>query len=481
MSDAPALGAKVRALRRREGLTQVQLAERLGISPSYLNLIEHNRRPLPAQHLIKLAQLFQVDLQAFSADDDAEVRQALMEAFGDPLFEPFELTSNEVKEFANQNANAARGVLALYRAYRQLRAAGLEGDGADDGSSPPEEVSELIQRHQNFFPDLEDAAEGLWRAARLSTGDLQVGLVEYLGSVHGYTVRFVRESALPGQVRRIDRAHHVVLLSEVLAPRSRLFQLAHVIGLLELSDVFDRVVRDQTLTSDESRRLGRVALANYFAGAVLMPYQSFLESAQRERYDIELLGHRFRASFEQVCHRLTSLRKPGAEGIPLHLIRVDVAGNLSKRFSASGFRFSSFGAGCPRWNEHAAFLTPGIIRTQVSRMPDGTAYFSVARTVRTSRGGYRGGYVLHAVGIGCELEYAGRMVYSDGIDLAGVQGVPIGVSCRVCERSDCDQRAFPAVYRPLRIDEDVRGTSFYVEAGRRPGDTGRAHATSEDD
>jgi hypothetical protein len=466
VAEAPKLGAKVRALRRREGLTQVQLAERLGISPSYLNLIEHNRRPLPAQHLIKLAQLFQIDLQAFSADDEDDLRAALMEAFGDPLFEAYELTQNEVKELAGQNPNAARAVLALYRGFRQLKQSGFEGSAVEQGASPPDEVGELLQRNQNYFPDIEDGAESLWRAARLSSGDLQARLVDYLESVHGFSVRFVRESALPGQVRRLDREHHALLLSEVLAPRSRLFQLAHVIGLLEQSDVFDRVVRDQTLTSDESRRLGRVALANYFAGAVLMPYQAMLESAQRERYDIELLGHRFRASFEQVCHRLTTLRRPGAEGIPLHLVRVDVAGNLSKKFSASGFRFSSFGAGCPRWNEHAAFLTPGIIRTQVSRMPDGTAYFSVARTVRTSRGGFREGYVLHSVGIGCELRYASRMVYSDGIDLASVEGVPIGVACRVCERSDCDQRAFPAVFRPLRIDEDVRGTSFYVEAQR---------------
>lgn len=466
MSEAPRLGAKVRALRRREGLTQVHLAERLGISPSYLNLIEHNRRPLPAQHLIKLAQLFQVDLQAFSADDEAELRASLMEAFGDPLFEAYELTSNEVKELAANSPNAGRAILALYQAYRQLQQSGREGQSLDQSASPPDEVGELIQKNQNYFPDLEDAAESLWRAARLSTGDLQGGLVDYLESVHGYSVRFVRESALPGQVRRLDRERHVLLLSEVLAPRSRLFQLAHVVALLEQNDVFDRIVRDQVLTTEESRRLGRVALANYFAGAVLMPYAALLESAQRERYDIELLGHRFRASFEQVCHRLTTLRRPGAEGIPFHLVRVDVAGNLSKRFSASGFRFSRFGAGCPRWNEHAAFLTPGIVRTQVSRMPDGTAYFNVARTVRTSRGGFKEGYVLHAVGLGCELKYASRMVYSDGIDLDAAEGVPIGVSCRVCERTDCDQRAFPAVFRPLRIDEDVRGTSFYVEGER---------------
>ncbi len=450
----------------------MQLAERLGISPSYLNLIEHNRRPLPAQHLIRLAKLFQVDLQAFSADDEAELKSALMEAFGDPLFDPYELTTGEVNELADQSPNVARAIVGLYRMFRQLRQAGLEGEAEAPGLAPPEEVSDFIQRNHNYFPDLEDAAERVWRAGRLASSDLYPRLVDYLESVHGIRVRVVQESDLTGLVRRLDRQEQTLFLSEVLAPRSRLFQLAHVIGLLEQGGLLDRVVRDQTLTSDESRRLCRVALANYFAGAVLMPYATFLESAMQERYDIELLGHRFRTSFEQVCHRLTTLRRPGAEGIPLHMIRVDVAGNVSKRFTGSGFRFARFSGGCSLWNEHAAFLTPGMIRTQLSHLPDGSRFFSVARTVRTSRGGFRGSMTLHAVGIGCPVQYADRLVYSDGIDLESESSsVPIGVACGICERTDCDQRAFPAAHRPLHVDESQRGTSFYVEAPA----SGRGH------
>lgn len=465
---AAKLGARVRGIRRREGLTQVQLAERLGISPSYLNLIEHNRRPLPAPLLIKLAQLFQLDLQAFGAEDDQELTSSLMEAFGDPVFDPYELTSGEVQELVSQNPNLARAVLALYGAYRRNQQV-EPGKAPEEDAIPPspsEEVSDLIQRHQNFFPDLEEGAEALWRAARLQTKNLQHGLVEYLRAVHGFEVHIVPDHELENRVRRLDRAEQRLYLSEVLAPRSINFQLGHVVGLLEQSDVLERICNDQVLTSDESRRLGRVALANYFAGAVLMPYDGFFEAAEALRYDIELLGHRFRSSFEQVCHRLTTLRRPRKEGVPMHLLRVDIAGNVSKRFSASGFRFARFGGSCPRWNEHAAFLTPGMIRTQISQMPDGRYFFCVARVLRTSRGGFKGSHALYAMGIGCELQFASKMVYSDGVDLDELElAVPIGTSCRSCPRHDCDQRAFPASFMPLRINEDVRGTSFYVVDG----------------
>ncbi len=468
MRENPKLGPKVRALRRRESLTQVQLADRLGISPSYLNLIEHNRRPLSAQLLIRLAQLFSLDLQAFAADDEGALISDLMEVLADPLFEPHQLTSNEVRDLCGNNPNMARSMLTLYRAYRAARdSAGSIAANLDEEAPvgrvnlPSEEVSDLIQRHQNYFPELEDAAQSLWRAARLESRDIARGLVDYVESVHGIQVKVEQEAMMGGAVRRYDPQHHVLKLSEVLAPRSRNFQLAHQIALLDHSDALDRFSREQELTSDVSRALCRVALANYFAGAVLMPYSSFRSAAQALRYDIELLGHRYRASFEQVCHRLTTLKRPGAEGIPFHMLRIDVAGNISKRFSSSGFRFARFSGACARWNEHASFLTPGLIRVQISEMPDGQSFFSVARTLRDKMGGFHAPHALHAVGIGCELRYAKELVYADGIDLSQ-NAVEIGVACRVCERMNCPQRAFPSMTEPLRIDETVRGRAFYV-------------------
>lgn len=480
MADAPLLGAKVRALRRREQMTQVDLAERLGISASYLNLIENNRRPLTAPLLLRLAQIFQLDLQTFGAsEEDARLSADLLEAFGDPMFERHGLTNQDLRELVASSPNVARAVLTMYRSYASTResVAALGERLSTDGFSgapasrlPSEEVSDLVQRHMNHFPELEEAAEALWREARLDEDDVYRGLVRYLGEAHGIEVRIVRVADERKAMRRYDPHARVLSISEVLPPRSRRFQVAHQIGLLTQSDRMDRLLRDATLTTAESRALARVALANYFAAAILMPYPPFHEAARAERYDIELLAHRFGTSFEQVCHRLTTLRRPGAEGVPMHLVRIDIAGNISKRFSGSGIRFARFSGACPRWNIHAALMTPGMIRTQLSRMPDGTVYFCIARTVRSDRGGYHVPHTVQSIGMGCEVRYARELVYADGIDLDNLDAaVPVGVTCRLCERLDCEQRAFPAMQHPLQVEENVRGVSFYapVEKVRR--------------
>lgn len=471
MPDVPQLGQKVRALRRREGLTQVDLAGRLGVSASYLNLIESNKRPLPGALLLKLASVLRVELGAFAPDADDGLASDLTEAFGDPLLAHHAVGTPELRELASSAPGIARAVISLYRAFASARDASAElagqisavgGIGAAHGAVPSEEVSDLIQRRMNHFPQLETGAEALWRDAGLDGGDVYQNLVRYLAQRHGIDVRVVKVADERKAMRRYDPARRVLAISEVLPPRSRRFQLAHQIGLLTQGEAFASILRDEEFTSDDARALARVALANYFAAAVMMPYGPFLEAAQAERYDIELLAHRFGASFEQVCHRLTSMRRHGHEGVPFHLIRIDVAGNISKRFSASGIRIARFSGACPRWNVHAAFLTPGMIRIQVSRMPDGGVYFCLARTLRSDRGGYNVPHIVQAIGMGCELRYAKELVYSDGIDLENEGAVvPVGVTCRMCEHLDCPQRAFPPLLHPLRIDENVRGLSFY--------------------
>jgi hypothetical protein len=242
--------------------------------------------------------------------------------------------------------------------------------------------------------------------------------------------------------------------------------MAHQIGLITQDDTLNRLSQNEILTNSGSEALSRVALANYFAGAILMPYKEFLEAARAERYDIELLGHRFRTSFEQVCHRLTSLRKKGAEGIPFHLVRIDIAGNISKRFTASGLRFARYNAACPRWNVHKAFTTPGRIRIQLSTMPDGRNFFCIARTLEKSVSGYRSEHHVQAIGMGCDIRFAEELVYSDGVDLKSDEAsLKVGVTCRLCERMDCEQRAFPPLQHPLQINENVRGASFFAPVG----------------
>ncbi|HYG69465.1 MAG TPA: short-chain fatty acyl-CoA regulator family protein [Anaeromyxobacteraceae bacterium] len=475
MREAAHLGAKIRSLRRRENITQAQLATRLGISASYLNLIEHNRRSLSAPLLIRLAEIFDLDLKSLSEDQQGRLVADLMEAFGDPIFEAHDVTNAEVKDLAAGSPGAARAVLTLYQAYRAAREAAdtltaklSDGDleGVDSSHLPTEEISDFVQRNHNYFPDLEAGAEALWRDARFDRDYLYTSLVRHLREL-GVEVRIVRTQAMGGAVRRYDPETKTLWLSEVLRRGSRNFQLAYQIGLITQAAALDRFAGDPHLTSDSARALARVALASYFAGAVLMPYQSFLEAARQERYDLDLLGHRFRASFEQTCHRLTTLRRPGAEGVPFHLVRVDIAGNISKRFSASGLRFARFAGACPRWNVFEAFTTPGLVRTQLSQMPDGTTYFWVARTVNREGGGYHAPRSMLAIGIGCEVSHAKDIVYADGLKIDAREAVvPVGLTCRLCERMDCEQRAFPPLQHPLKVNENVRGVSFYAPVSR---------------
>lgn len=476
MAERPAIGAKLRALRRRSNMTQVEVAQRLGISASYLNLIEHDRRAVSASLLIKLGEILPLDLKTLSSEHDARLGADLLEAFGDPLFEGQELTAAEVRELAERSPSAARAVLSLYQSYRAARESAntlalklSQGDeiaGIDAPRLPSEEVSDLVQKHLNHFPELEAEAERLW-AAGLLEGDLYEAMVRHLRERSGVEVRIEKVGAMGDAVRRYDPARRVLLISEVLRHGSRNFQLAYQLGLLSMQPVLDRIAQDELLSTSDSRALCRAFLANYFAGAVIMPYGRFLEAARAERYDIEVLANRFRASFEQVCHRLTTLRRPGSEGVPFHVVRIDVAGNISKRFSASGLRFPRFSGACPRWNVFAAFLTPGMFRTQIAQMPDGTTYFWVARTLSKSSGGYHSPHTVFAVGLGCEVRFARELIYADGIDLDNREAiVPVGLTCRLCSRDDCEQRAFPALQHPLRVDENVRGISFYAPVDR---------------
>jgi predicted transcriptional regulator/transcriptional regulator with XRE-family HTH domain len=470
MAETAMLGAKVRSLRQRKNMTQAQLADRMGVSASYLNLIENNRRPLTANLLLKLAEEFQLDLGAFSSGDDARLVADLSEVFSDPMFDGRAIAGRDMRELATSTPELARAVLKLYRGYRDARASAATfaeqlalhgGAEARIAANPTEEVNELLQRHGNYFPEIEAAAEALWRDAGLDSDEVYGGLIGYLKREHGIEVRVSRAEE-GSAMRRYEKKRKLITLSEVLPPRTRRFQLAHQVGLITQRELFDNLRADEQL-SDEVKSLARVVQANYFAAAVLMPYEPFLQAAKDVRYDVELLAHRYGTSFEQVCHRLTTMRRPGSEGIPLHFLRIDIAGNISKRFSASGIRMPRFSGACPRWCVHAAFLTPGMIRVQLSRMFDGTMYFCLARTVQRATGGYQIPHTVHSICIGCEARYARQMVYADGIDIEHFEAAtPVGVSCRTCEQMDCEQRVFPPMQHPLSIDENVRGVSFYA-------------------
>ncbi|MDO8290068.1 MAG: short-chain fatty acyl-CoA regulator family protein [Parvibaculum sp.] len=463
-------GPRIRRLRRERGLTQARMATDLGISASYLNLIERNQRPMSAQILLKLAETYDIELRSLGGDDEARAMTGLREVFADPLFRDSGLTAQDIQEVAAASPTSAEAIATLYRAYQQavvntsLLAERLADrdllDGGQTLSAPLEEVRDFINSRNNHFPQLDETAEELYRSAQLGADEPYVSLRNYLRTAHGVTTRVVPADLMSGELRRYDRHRQTIFLSELLDQPGRSFQLAYQLGYFEQSRAIEDIVEGSELEGDEALTLCRVALANYFAAALLMPYAAFLRTAEETRYDMRLLGRRFGTSFEQVCHRITTLQRPGARGIPFFLIRVDNAGNVSKRFSAAGFHFARFGGTCPRWNVHDAFRVPGNIYTQVIQMEDGTRYFSIARTV--SRGGSGIGVPgdQYAVGLGCEISHAKKIIYSQGFDLNDERGAtPIGVNCRLCERLDCSQRAFPPLKQRLRIEDHVRGVS----------------------
>lgn len=471
------IGGKLRRLRQERRLTQVQMAETLEISPSYLNLLESNQRPVTVRVLLKLAEKFQIDLNTLAADDDERLSAALMEAFSDPIFDAADVKASDINDVATSIPAFGRAVLDLYNAYKKgPSAAGMLSGGDDSGDSssiaiPSEEVTEFLQKRLNHFADLEEAAEQLWVDNGLAIHTLQGDLIQLLATRYAVDVDIAPVEAMDGAMRRYNPLTRRLELCELLPVSSRTFQLGVQIAYLGFRKEIDALIGGGKFSTPEADALARSALASYFASAVMSPYQRFLEAARSTRYDITILQHRFSMSFEQACHRLTTLRRKGQEGLPFHLIRVDIAGNISKRFSASGIQMARFGAACPRWNVYDAFATPGTLRVQVSEMPDGNRFFCVARTIRPAgrRAGRTG--ILQtggqlAIGLGTTIQNAREITYADGLNLDDPQIITrIGVTCRTCPRNDCSDRAVPSLHQRLELDENRRGSSAYAKVG----------------
>lgn len=468
-------GPRLRRLRRERGLTQARMAEDLAISTSYLNLMERDQRPVTAAVLLRLAETFDIDIKAFAGDEEAGALADLQEVFSDPLFEG-RISRAELRDIAAASPEASQAIAHLYGAYREAvtnttemaeRLSTAEGGNPDAAApaAPADEVRDFLRRAGNYFGELEDAAARLHESASLEPDALYHGLRRHLEDAHATTVSIMPVDVMQGALRRYDRHRRRVLMSELLPAPSRTFQLAYQVALMDDASPIDKLIQDQAFSGREARGLARITLANYLAAALIMPYERFFAAAESLRYDIDILAGRFGVSYEQVCHRLTTLQRPGARGIPFFMIRIDAAGNVSKRFSAAGFQFARLGGACPRWNVHHAFQTPGNIFTQMIRMPDQAAYFSVARTVGESGGTVESARQF-AIGLGCDIAHARRIVYADGYDLENLDAAtPIGITCRLCERDDCAQRAVPPMSRRLIIDEHRRDASPYSFTG----------------
>ncbi|MBI1365534.1 MAG: ImmA/IrrE family metallo-endopeptidase [Alphaproteobacteria bacterium] len=449
------LGPQIRRLRRERGLTQAQMAGELGVSPSYVNLVERNQRPVSADLLVRIAGAYDLDLSAFSAERTDDLFESLTAAFADPIFQNAGATREDAHELAAGNPVLGEAVAALYRAYRtaqaeltDARAAGRTGE-----ADPVEEARAFIQASRNYFPALDEAGEEAARALDHPHTALFESLTRRFRQAHNLRVRVLPREVMGDAFRRLNRHSGEVLISESLDGASRRFQLALQLVLIEQTGALDRLVNDAKFESDAGRRLARAALANYAAAAIMLPYTAFRSAAEELRYDVEALGRRFGASFEQIAHRLTTLQKPGAEGVPFFFLRVDAAGNVSKRYSGEVFPFARYGGSCPLWNVHDVFRAPRRILTQVVALPDGGKFFSIARAVHGGAAYFGAPEAERAVALGCRLEDAGKLVYAAGLDLADAEPTPIGVTCRLCERVDCAARAHPPLRRRLVIDE----------------------------
>ncbi|GFM21095.1 transcriptional regulator [Mycobacterium sp. PO1] len=465
------VGARVRQLRSERGFSQAALAQMLDISPSYLNQIEHDVRPLTVAVLLRITEVFGVDATFFASQDDtrliAELREVLLDRDLDADVEPA-----EVADMVAAHPALAKAMVNLHRRYQltttRLAAATEDrfndtgsGSGSGSISMPHEEVRDYFYERQNYLHDLDTAAEELTTGMRINRGDLVSDLADRLRIVHGVTI--IRRIDLgEGVLHRYDPMSKRLQVSAHLSAGQTVTRLAAELAYLEYGGLIDRLVEEGKFTGEEARKLARKGLANYFAAATVLPYAQFHEVAENFRYDIERLSAFYSISYETICHRLSTLQRPSMRGVPFSFVRVDRAGNMSKRQSATGFHFSSSGGTCPLWNVYETFANPGKILVQIAEMPDGRSYMWVARTVerRASRYGQPG--KTFAIGLGCELRHAQRLVYSEGLNLSGENATPIGAGCRVCERDDCPQRAFPALGRALDIDEHRSTVSPYL-------------------
>ncbi|MFE7139124.1 short-chain fatty acyl-CoA regulator family protein [Streptomyces sp. NPDC057644] len=485
-------GARLRRLREERGLSQAELARMLAISPSYLNQMEHDSRPLTVPVLLRLTEAFGVDPGFFSERDTARVLADLREALADEVGAA-RVSAAELSELASRLPGVANVLLDLGRrnqalAGRLAEAAELRGGGGPElPRSPHEEIREFFYRRQNYLHDADLAAEELAAEIGVRPGEVVRALSARLTERHGIRLATADDraggpgtgafrgrsdrrpeggggrAADTGRPHRADtgRLHHydpdarVLYLSGRLRPGQQAFRMATQLALLEYGPEIDRLASEDYDESSATWPLARIGVANYVAGALILPYRAFHTAAEEVRYDIERLTDRFGLGYETVCHRLSTLQRPRLRGVPFSFVRVDRAGNMSKRQSATGFHFSRAGGTCPLWNVYEAFAAPGRIHVQIAAMPDGQRYLWTARAVTRHRGGWGEPGKTFAIGLGCEIRHAGRLVYSDGLDLDNDSAAtPIGMGCRICERLDCPQRAVPPLGQPLAIDEN---------------------------
>jgi len=453
------LGPRLKRLRRELGLTQQAMASDLEVSPSYIALLERNQRPLTAELLLRLARSYKLEISELASEDADDYARRLTDVLRDPIFADIDLPALEVADLATNFPGVSEALLRLHGAYSREQTALAEQRAVGDASvitDPVGEARRFFAARRNWFPALDARAEEY--AAEIAKAG---SVAEWLKD-RGVRVRFLPPDVMMGSIRRFDRHGDQLLIDDTLDAPSRNYQVALHAAYSALRTEIAEIVRSERFASETGANLVRRALAGYGAAALLMPYDRFGRAVDQRKYDIESLSRAFGASFEQVAHRLTTLGKPGHERVPFFFIRVDQAGNVSKRLDGVGFPFAAHGGGCPLWSVHGVFKQPNEIVTQWLELPDGQRFFSIARTVAAGGGSWDRPRHYRAVALACAAEHAPRLTYAAGIDPKEAEATPIGVTCRLCHRSACTARSAPPIGREILPDDYRRAAEPFA-------------------
>lgn len=459
------VGPRLRQLRRDENETQAQMAKRLGISAAYVNLLENNQRALSVQVLMAITENYGVDWRDLVADNETARLADMRTALRDPVFGQELPDLQELRAAIDHAPKLVEKFLSLHRSYRMTMERVSAMGSADDGlvaTSPETAIHDFFRDHGNHFDSLERAAEAIRGELGATADDLYGALKTRLGARHGVSVRIARIHDMPDALRLYRAADHTVVLSEALDHPNRVFQLTHVLGLLEGADVLETLVTRSGIEDEAGRARCKVELTNYLAAAVLMPYDQVLELAEATRYDIDRIASAFGVSFEQVGHRLTTLQRDGARGVPFFFLRLDKAGNVTKRFNSTSFTLAEQGGACPVWNIHSAFRNPGVIVPQFVALPEGGQFFTLSRTSDRPVFSRQTQDRRLVVALGCERSHAHRIGYAAPFNMAD-EGLfdPIGINCHLCPRQACSQRAHRPLHVNLHVDANRRGSTRY--------------------
>ncbi len=469
------IGPKIKAFRRQLGLQANKFAEQLNISPSYLNLIESNKRKIDGDLLIKISKELRVDLSDLTSKSDINLENDISELLDDQLFEDLDILGPEVKDLVNTNPKIAKALIKLGDNYKQKdheiinKVENISGRIIDSRktSFPGEVISDFLQENKNYFPKLEDFANSIFEKVQKNNRTRYIALCDFLKKEYSITVKDIIPEEKKPFSKVYDRKKKELLLSDYNSLETKKLHAAAQIAQEGAINIINDYLSKFKFPSDESKRLTQVALLNYCGAAILMPYKLFHSECKKLKYDLQLLQNTFATSFEQVAHRVTCLQDESLPGIPFHFLRVDMAGNISKRFSLSGIEIPRYGGACPRWNVYSAFTRPGVIQAAVSKMTNGEKYVCIAKTVEKGVGRYGQSKSILSIGLGCEAKYAKEFVYTENLDISDKKTeIPIGVSCRTCDRLDCSQRAFPPLHKKFDVDINTRGVSVYVNDNR---------------